>query len=245
MQRGRGREDARRGAGLTQSGAAAVLAAGGRGRRVASDTPKQFLGLAGRPLFRWSLDALLDAGCAPVVVVVPPGAVADAAALVGGEPDVAVAEGGSSRRRSVARGLAACAERDASPPGRVVVHDAARPFVTAPDVVAVLDALEGAEGAIAAVPVHETLKRVDDGRVVETVARGGLWRAQTPQAFVFAALAQAHSRAAEDGFEATDDAQLLEHYGGSVRVVRGRADNIKITWPEDLALAEAMLRARQ
>jgi 2-C-methyl-D-erythritol 4-phosphate cytidylyltransferase / 2-C-methyl-D-erythritol 2,4-cyclodiphosphate synthase len=177
--------------------------------------------------------------------VVPPGAVADAAALVGGEPDVAVAEGGSSRTRSVARGLAACAERVASPPGRVVVHDAARPFVTAPDVVAVLDALVGAEGAIAAVPVHETLKRVDDGRVVETVARGGLWRAQTPQAFVFAALAHAHSRAAEDGFEATDDAQLLEHYGGSVRVVRGRADNIKITWPEDLALAEAMLRAHQ
>jgi 2-C-methyl-D-erythritol 4-phosphate cytidylyltransferase len=177
-----------------------------------------------------------------VVVVVPPDAVADAVSLVGDHPDVAVAEGGSTRQGSVGRGLTAALE-EAPGRDRVVVHDAARPLVRPHDVARVLAGLDGADGAIAAVPVHDTLKRVEDGRIVATVERDGLWRAQTPQAFMLDVLAGAHARAAAEGFEATDDAQLLERYGGVVKVVPGRADNIKITWPEDFAVAEAMLRA--
>jgi 2-C-methyl-D-erythritol 4-phosphate cytidylyltransferase len=151
---------------------------------------------------------------------------------------VVIAAGGSSRRASVARALEHVRSRT------VVVHDAARPFVSPRAVAAVVSALEDADGAITALPVDETLKRVEDRRVLDTIDRSSLWRAQTPQAFRAGSLRAAHERAAAEGFEATDDAQLLERYGGTITVVQGTRENLKLTYPEDFVLAEAMARAR-
>jgi 2-C-methyl-D-erythritol 4-phosphate cytidylyltransferase len=215
-----------------------VLAAAGRGRRAGLDIPKQFHELAGRPLLLWSLDALAAAGCRPIVVAVPPGAAADASEILGRREDVITVEGARTRQGSVLRALEHLATE------RVVVHDAVRPFISAVDVARVVDALRDADAAILAVPVDETLKRVDRGRVTATVARSELWRAQTPQAFKTEVLRAAHERARAEGIDATDDAALVEHHGGRIVVVEGRRDNLKLAYPEDFEIAECILRGR-
>jgi 2-C-methyl-D-erythritol 4-phosphate cytidylyltransferase/2-C-methyl-D-erythritol 2,4-cyclodiphosphate synthase len=195
--------------------------------------------LAGRPLIGWSIDLFRTAGCSPIVLVVPPGIPeAVLTPTIGSATDVLVAEGADTRQGSVTNGLALAASE------RVVVHDAARPFATPELVLRSLAALEGYDGAVVAVPLADTLKRVDGRRVLETVPRAGLWRAQTPQAFRTEALQTAHERAAAEGFDATDDAQLVERYGGTVAVVEGSSSNIKLTYPEDFVFAEALLAAR-
>jgi 2-C-methyl-D-erythritol 4-phosphate cytidylyltransferase len=186
----------------------------------------------------FSLDALAAAGCGHVVVVAPADFL-DAVASMTADFDAEVVAGGASRRESVARGL------DRVGADRVVVHDAARPFMTAADVERTVAPLDEYDGAISAVPVDETLKRVTGDRVVETLDRTDLWRVQTPQAFRVDVLRRAHARAAGDGFDATDDAQLLERYGGTIVVVRGTRRNLKLTSAEDFAVAEAMLWAER
>jgi 2-C-methyl-D-erythritol 4-phosphate cytidylyltransferase len=124
----------------------------------------------------------------------------------------------------------------------VLVHDGARPFITADVVTRVLDAsVDG--GAIAAVPVTDTIKQVDEGTITGTPDRSRLWQAQTPQGFPRAALVRAYTRAREEGVAATDDAALYERYVGPVRVVTGSYRNLKVTRPEDLAIAEALALA--
>ena len=172
-----------------------------------------------------------------MVIVVPQDMLDEARAISEGVESATVVAGGGSRQVSVANGLEHVHTLN------VVVHDAARPFATAAEVHAVLAALDEAAGAIVALPVDDTLKRVESDRVRATIDRSGLWRAQTPQAFRTEVLREAHRRALQDGFQATDDAQLLERYGRDVRVVRGRATNIKLTRSEDLDLAEALLRS--
>lgn len=167
------------------------------------------------------------------VVVVAPRAHLDAARSLCGD-DVAVVAGGPTRQVSVANGLSAVHTE------QVVVHDAARPFVTKELVLAVLAALEGSDAAIAAVPMTDTLKQVDDARVQRTVERSSLWAAQTPQAFVTDRLRRAHERAALDKLDLTDDAALIEHAGGSVAIVEGDVRNIKLTTTADFALAESI-----
>ncbi|HET7482601.1 MAG TPA: 2-C-methyl-D-erythritol 4-phosphate cytidylyltransferase [Actinomycetota bacterium] len=243
MQRGRSREDARRGSGIgpsPRSVAAIVPAAGSgeRARRSASEPPKQFLTLQRRPLLTWAVDAVIEAGCSPVILVVPDGHEDMARAIVR-DLDVVVVRGGATRQVSVGNGLQ---EVDTE---AVVVHDAARPFASSDLVRCVIDALDDAEAVLAAVPVDETLKRLDDDeRVVETIDRSVLWRAQTPAAFRTSALRDAHRKAAAEGFTGTDESQLVERYGGTVRIVPGRRDNLKVTFPEDLRLAEAMVSLR-
>jgi 2-C-methyl-D-erythritol 4-phosphate cytidylyltransferase len=216
------------------------VAAGGigeRARRVPSDAPKQFVTLAGRPLFHFALHAVRDAGCDPLVLVVPPGWEERASAALPEGVQAVVVAGGETRQHSVGNGL----ERVDTE--RVVVHDAARPLATAELVRSLIEELDDAEAVLAAVPVDETLKQVDDGNVVQTVDRTTMWRSQTPAAFRTEALKDAHRRAAEEGFVGTDESQLVERYGGRVRVVRGSRANLKVTFPEDFALAEAMLTA--
>jgi 2-C-methyl-D-erythritol 4-phosphate cytidylyltransferase len=123
------------------------------------------------------------------------------------------------------------------------VHDAARPFATPELVRSVVAALKDAHGAAPAVPVADTLKEVRDGRVIRTVERSSLWAVQTPQAFVTEVLRNVHDKARVDGFVATDDAQLVERYGGVVRIVEGSRDNVKVTYAEDWRVAEAMVDA--
>lgn len=179
---------------------------------------------------------LVHAGCAPIVLVVPQPFMAEAKALFGSRDGLVFAVGGETRQDSVARGLDEIATET------VVVHDGARPFATSELVAKLLGALAEHDGAIAAMPVDETLKKVDGDRIVETVDRSSVWRAQTPQAFRSDVLRRAHARAAGEGFIGTDDAALLERYGGTVCVVQGVRSNIKLTYPEDFALAEAILR---
>jgi len=203
----------------------AIVVAGGRGERFGA--PKQFLTAGGARLVDHAV-AAAGSVCDEVVVVLPAGETWD------GDAVAAVVAGGESRSASVRAGLGAIAA-DAD---IVVVHDAARPLASAGLFELVIDAVRaGADGAVPGVEVSDTLKRVDDDRVVGTVARDGLVAVQTPQAFRAAALRAAH-RSDDD---ATDDAALVEVGGGRVVVVAGDPRNIKVTTLADLAVVNALL----
>ncbi len=223
---------------------AAILVAAGAGVRMGAAVPKAVLPLAGRPMAAWSAEALDAAGdLAVLVVVAPPGMEDDLARAVAGvRAPVVVVPGGTSRADSVRLGLAAL------PPGAdvVLVHDAARPLVSPETVSAVIGAVAGADGAIAAAPVVDTLKRADGDAIGETVDREGLWAAQTPQAFSLDVLRDAVDAAAAAGtlHAATDCASLVEGRGGRVRLVASSGPNPKVTTPADRGLAEAILAAR-
>ena len=224
--------------------ATALVLAAGSGERLGAGVPKAGVNLGGRALLAWSLDALGRALCVDAIIVVgDERALAPALASASREARVrlrAVVPGGATRQESCGHGLAASAET-----ARVVlVHDAARPFAEPElfDLVAQAALEHGA--ALAAEPLTDTLKRVEQGRVVETIERAGLWRAQTPQAAWRAWLVEAHARAGAEGVTATDDVALLERIGRPVQIVPAPTVNRKITTPEDLAWAEAWLRAR-
>jgi 2-C-methyl-D-erythritol 4-phosphate cytidylyltransferase len=221
------------------------VVAAGSGERLGAPVPKAFVPLRGRPLLAWCLDALAGARVVEHLVLVAPAGWEDAArdAVPAGLPAPAVVAGGATRARSVARGLLAVPARCAT----VLVHDAARPLVTPGDVRAVLGAVGAADGALAAAPLADTLKRVGaDGAVTDTPDRSGLWRAQTPQAFRAAALRGAVARAEADGTldAATDCSALVTRAAGRVVVVPADAANLKVTTPDDLALAELVLASR-
>lgn len=189
--------------------------------------------MSGRTLLSWAVAPLAAAGCSPIVVAVPSGLrVAALEALAG--VDAVVVAGGATRQESVARGLE---QIDAE---LIAVHDGARPFATPALVRRVLDAAAATGAAVCALPVDETIKRVERDVVVGTVPRASLWSIQTPQAFQAAVLRAAHAAAVESGFTGTDDAQLVERNGGEVAIVRGSRVNVKVTYPEDFALAEAL-----
>jgi 2-C-methyl-D-erythritol 4-phosphate cytidylyltransferase len=212
--------------------AVALLVAAGSGERLGAGRPKAFVVLAGRPMIEWSLDALRAAGVEDVVVALPPGEAA---------PDgCAGVPGGATRSASVRAALAAAPMGEA-----VVVHDAARPLVT-PDLFArTLAALDGADCAIAAARVTDTIKQAGaDGRVTATLDRSRLWAIQTPQAFRRDALARALDVGDDVLAAATDDAWLIERAGGTVRVVESSPANLKVTTPHDLRVAELLLSER-
>ena len=220
--------------------AGAVIAAGGSSRRMGG-IDKIFVPVAGRPLLWHTLAAFQSCGRVDqVVVVLPEAGVQRGLGLVaeGGFSKVtAVCAGGRRRQDSVSRGLAKLERCD-----WVVIHDGARPCVTAELVERGLEEARQTGAAIAAVPLTETVKVVDAaGRIEGTPPRESLWAAQTPQVFRFDLLAEAHRRINED---VTDDASMVEALGHRVRVYMGRYDNIKVTTPEDIALAETVLRTR-
>jgi 2-C-methyl-D-erythritol 4-phosphate cytidylyltransferase len=205
----------------------AIVVAAGRGDRFGA--PKQFLELAGTRLVDRAVVACTEV-CDAVVVVLPADVEWDGPAVH------AAVRGGATRSDSVRAGLAAL------PPSVdvVVVHDAARPLASRAIFDAVIGAIRsGADAAVPALPVADTLKRVDGGRVTETVTRDDLVAVQTPQAFGADALRAAHASRAD----ATDDAALVEQRGGCVVVVPGAVENFKITAPSDLELAAAVLAA--
>ncbi|GAJ29174.1 2-C-methyl-D-erythritol 4-phosphate cytidylyltransferase [Acidomonas methanolica] len=221
---------------------AAILLAAGSGRRFAEAAPghaisKQFLMLGGKPVIRHAAEALQP----HVDVILPVGDdFALAEALEGLEKVLPPVGGGSERQHSVRAGLEALDALPGPPPDFVLVHDGARPYVPARITAAVLAALEEHPGAIPAVRVADTLKRVRNGVVETTVPRDSLWRAQTPQGFRFTLLRDLHRTHTD---HATDDAALLEAAGLSIAVVPGDDDNIKLTLPEDLVRLERLLGA--
>jgi 2-C-methyl-D-erythritol 4-phosphate cytidylyltransferase len=208
-----------------------IVPAAGSGERLGANGPKAFVACAGRPLIDWSLD-VLEAVCDRVVVAVPPGY----------ETGADRVEGGAVRSDSVQRALAVAPEATV-----VVVHDAARPLVTA-DLVrrCVAAVAEGWKGATAAAPMTDTVKQTGENlRVERTLDRSRLWSIQTPQAFDADALRRALDVPYEVLAAATDDASLVEASGGAVRVVEAPPENFKVTRPLDLELAALILRARQ
>ncbi len=210
---------------------AALLVAAGTGSRFGGGTPKQFTVVSGKPVIRHAAEALLP----HVSALLPVGDAELINAALEGLDVLPAVPGGQTRQASVSAGLRALA---ATAPDIVLVHDAARPFVPVNTIPALLAALRTHDGAIPAVPVADTLKRVQSGRITATVPRDGLFRAQTPQAFRYHLLRALH--ATGDG-NATDDASLLELAGHAVAIVPGSDDNIKLTFPEDLVRLERAL----
>ncbi len=224
----------------------AIVPAAGSGRRMGAEVPKQYLELAGRTVIEHTLARI--AGHAAVVRVAIAIAADDArfAALAPQLPDACrVVTGGAERCHSVLAGLDALAD-EATDDDWALVHDAARPCVRSTDIDTMIEALAGhAVGGILAAPVRDTLKRCDaDGNIEATVDRNALWHALTPQMFRFGALRRALRAALDAGELVTDEAQAIERSGLVPRVVAGHADNIKITHPADLALAELILAAQ-
>ena len=214
--------------------------------RLGSGVPKAFVKVGGRAMLSYSLGAVAQVNSiGEVVITVPEGfesaARAEAAAAGLGLP-VKITPGGAERQDSVRIALALTS----SETELVIVHDAARPLATPAIFEACLSAAGRAGGAIAAIPVADTLKRVAGGgnAIAATVARAGLWQAQTPQAFRRELLVAAHRRAVSEGVVATDDADLVERTGARVEVVEGSTANLKITTPSDLAIVEAIVAAR-
>jgi 2-C-methyl-D-erythritol 4-phosphate cytidylyltransferase len=213
----------------------ALILAAGRGERLGADGPKALVALAGRSLLQWSVELMLAVGeIDRIVVALPPG-VAAPAGTIG-------VQGGSVRSESVARALEAAGPGD--PEDMIVVHDAARPLASAELVRAALDALANTDdlaAAIAAAPVIDTIKRANGGIVVETLDRSALWAVQTPQVFRRGALERALDVPEEVLAQATDDAWLVERLGGRVAIVPADRENLKITTPLDLSLAELLI----
>lgn len=215
---------------------AAIIVAAGKGERSGLGVPKQYALLGGRPLLRWSVEAFArHPQCAQIIVVSDDEAAASAALR---NLNVTLRPGGATRQASVASGLAALAGAEID---LVMVHDAARPGLSARIIDDLLGALAepGCAGAIPALPVADTLARGDAAGLGDTVSREGLWRVQTPQAFRMEALAGAH--AAELSQDATDDAQLVRAAGGKVAVVAGDPLLDKLTQPGDLERLERLL----
>jgi 2-C-methyl-D-erythritol 4-phosphate cytidylyltransferase len=204
-----------------------IVPAGGSGERLGADRPKAFVVCAGRPLIEWSLD-VLGSVCDRVVVAAPPGY----------DEGTDRVRGGESRSASVRNALAAAPEADIA-----VVHDAARPLVTRELVERCIAAIQpGIDGAIAAVPMTDTVKEVaPDRRVLRTLDRTLLWAIQTPQVFKADILRRALERDAAALAAATDDAWLVDDAGGVITVVESFPENLKVTRESDLRIAEALL----
>jgi 2-C-methyl-D-erythritol 4-phosphate cytidylyltransferase len=223
----------------------AIVPAAGAGIRFGGAVKKQFIALNGLPILSHTLRALAASDAlAAIIVVVPPGEEPrglDALRLARIHLETEVVPGGQTRQESVYNGL----QRAKAETDLVLIHDGVRPFVSRQVVLATVDAAKEVGAAVAAVPIIDTIKRVDtDGLVIETLQRGQLWSIQTPQVFRYALLMQAHQAVREHGIIATDDAALVERIGGTVKVVRGSYENLKITSEEDLPIADLILKRR-
>jgi 2-C-methyl-D-erythritol 4-phosphate cytidylyltransferase len=222
-----------------------IVVAAGSGSRMGSAMKKQYLPLDGAPILVRTLQTL--AACPTVDRIV---------LVVAGDDRQFVTElieayhlhkigdvvtGGNERQDSVRNGIAALLHDTEV----AAVHDAARPLVTPDEVEAVLTAAKLFGAATLGVPVKDTIKRVDQGQVRETLQRSDLWAVHTPQAFRCELLAEAHMRAWEQGYFGTDDASLVEWAGYPVTMVEGRYSNLKVTTPEDLVIAEALWMQRK
>ena len=214
---------------------AAIVVAAGSGSRAGG--AKQWRTLGGKAVVRWSVEALLKAGAEDVVVVIAPGSEAEAATALSGVTGWRSATGGSTRAESVCNGLDVL---DGPADRPVLIHDAARPLLGLAVIRRLLEALDHADGAFPGLPVADSLRRAADGVVSGLVDRGSLWRAQTPQAFRFRTIRDAYA-AWPVGETAADETEVVDRHGGVILVVEGDARLMKLTYPEDFAMAEALI----
>ncbi len=216
-----------------------LVPAAGRGKRFGGATPKQLIEVGGKPLLQWTLERLLAAGVRGLTVALPEPwlpAVLDRFEV---PKEVAWVAGGESRQDSVAACLEACPEEVSL----VLVHDGARPAVAISDIESTITAVGGDDGAILGRRVVDTIKQLGDGRVIGTVDRRFLLRAETPQVFRRAVLLEALGRSRAEGFMGTDEASIVERLQGvRINYVLATCANPKLTEPQDLALLEVLLR---
>jgi 2-C-methyl-D-erythritol 4-phosphate cytidylyltransferase len=223
----------------------AVIVAAGRGVRMQSDTRKQYLQVAGRPVLvhtlqKFDVCPLIDDIC----LVVPEDDLDFCRRrLLAGEPTqrrVKIVAGGRYRQQSVYNGLKSLDRKN----GLVAIHDGVRPLIDPHLITACIKAARTSGACVPGIPVYDTIKRVSgEGTIAGTVERKGLWLIQTPQVFRYAVIAEAHARAVRDGYIGTDDATLVERLGFPVTLISGSKSNIKVTTAEDLEMAAALLRA--
>lgn len=216
-----------------------IIPAAGVGKRMGADRPKQYLPLLGKSVIEQTIDCFITHSRVERIVVALSRDDGYWPELdISRSPYIVRAEGGAERCHSVLNALDALQEK-ADQDDWVLVHDAARPCLTRGDLDKLIDELSSDEvGGILAVPVRDTMKRGDGkGHIAHTEDRNDLWHALTPQMFRFALLRDALRRSLADAFVVTDEASAIEHVGLKPRLVEGRADNIKVTRPEDLALA--------
>ncbi|WP_026693298.1 2-C-methyl-D-erythritol 4-phosphate cytidylyltransferase [Peribacillus kribbensis] len=218
-----------------------IIPAAGKGSRMGAGRNKLFLELSNIPLIVYTLRVFeQDPSCQRIILPINPNDSNHFKSIIkqyGFRKEIKFVTGGSERQESVYNGVQHLSSED----GLVLVHDGARPFIDRPLIRRLAETAAAEGGAIAAVPVKDTIKKVKDRSVVETVERSSLWAVQTPQAFRISLLKEAHARAKASHFLGTDEASLVEEMGGSVSVIKGDYDNIKITTPEDLFFAEAIL----
>jgi 2-C-methyl-D-erythritol 4-phosphate cytidylyltransferase len=221
----------------------AVIVASGLGKRMNSEMPKQFLELLGKPMLAWTISCfercrLID----EIIIVVPEDYLAYTSQSIVDKYHFhkihKLIGGGETRQESVLAGLTACPRTT----DKVAIHDGVRPIVRDTMIERLIETATETMGVIPGVQAKETIKQVDDKMMSHTLPRENIYLAQTPQVFHFPAIFEIHRKAAEEEFEASDDAMLAEQYGHPVMVAEGYYDNIKITTPEDLILAAEILK---
>jgi 2-C-methyl-D-erythritol 4-phosphate cytidylyltransferase len=220
----------------------AIIAAAGQGTRMAGERAKQFLELAGTPIIFHTLQVFEQCDSIQEIIVVVAAAESAGFLSLASKRELRklskVVTGGATRAESVLRGLQAVRETNVD---IVAVHDGVRPFVTKDEISRTVTAAQTSGAAILVSTLVDTVKEVRDGAVVETLKRGELRNALTPQCFQYKLLRRAYAQADTSDPDLTDESSLVERLGERITIVEGSARNIKITRPEDLALAEAML----
>jgi 2-C-methyl-D-erythritol 4-phosphate cytidylyltransferase len=226
----------------------AIIVAAGEGRRIGGEVPKTYLPVCGRPMVLRTLDQFFSAqAIEEVVLVIAADEFLRCETMLRDDSGLAnrpwiLQSGGPTRQQSVKKGL----EKIGSDTDIVVIHDGARPFVSPALIDRCVQATRDKGAVVVGVPARDTIKIVSNDRWVQTtLSRSSLWAIQTPQVFRKQWIVEAHDRAAREAFEATDDAMLVERIGKPVFVVDGESTNIKITTPEDVWFAEALLREKR
>ncbi|MHC0039231.1 2-C-methyl-D-erythritol 4-phosphate cytidylyltransferase [Pseudoneobacillus sp. C159] len=221
-----------------------ILPAAGMGKRMGFGKNKLFIELEGIPVFIHTLRVFdEDEGCQKIILSIHPDDEMEMNQLIsryGVGRKVSLVYGGAERQHSVYNGL-----KQVTSEGIVLVHDAARPFLTAGLIAKLVESANVFGASVVAVPVKDTIKKVENGIVIETVERSSLWATQTPQAFRVPLLVKAHQHALKTDYLGTDDASLVEYLGEKVAVVEGDYNNIKLTTKEDLAFAKVILSERR
>lgn len=222
-----------------------IIPAAGQGKRMRAGKNKLLISLNNIPVLIHTLKVFqADDQCEGIILAIHPEDKSEFNGLLRTHKIrkvVSMIEGGQERQNSVYNGVKTIKDEK----GIVLVHDAARPFIDITTIHRLNEVAEKEGAAIVAVPVKDTIKKAFDYKVTETIERSSLWAVQTPQAFRVSLLKEAHLKAVEEGFLGTDDASLVERLGYHVSIVEGDYDNIKLTTPEDLYFAEAIIRKRQ
>ncbi|MBY0155753.1 MULTISPECIES: 2-C-methyl-D-erythritol 4-phosphate cytidylyltransferase [Cytobacillus] len=220
-----------------------ILPAAGQGKRMGAGKNKLLLEIGNVPVFIHTLRVFeSDAECTGIYLAINPQDEEEIRILLKEHQITkvaAMAEGGQERQHSVYNAAKAVSGEQV-----VLVHDAARPFITRDLLQPLVKAAWEKGAAVLAVPLKDTVKKADGNLITETLERSCLWAVQTPQAFRVSSLLEAHRKAEEDGFLGTDDASLVERLGNEVVIVQGSYDNIKLTTPEDIYFAEAIIKKR-